>query len=173
MITTIYAVSLAALLLLPALLLFFFDRKMQQRERRLLMDHLAEAAREKDLQFSGLEVLTGLAIGLDSASRKLVVVEKMYGYNYYSTIVDLSRMEACTTWKQYVIAGQQKGLSAKKQEGVKNILLLLHLVGKNTVEIPFYRSYENKAGERQALEKKAQHWEAILSKMIQQTTKRA
>jgi hypothetical protein len=173
MITTLYAVSLAALLLLPVLLLFFLDLKMQQREHRLFLNYLAETAREKHLQFSGHEVLTGLAIGLDSASRKLVLVEKMHGHNYYSTIVNLNGMEACTTWKQYVIAGQQNNQSEKKQEGVKSILLLLHLVGKNTVEIPFYRSYENKAGERHALEKKAQHWEAILSKMIQQTTKRA
>jgi hypothetical protein len=137
MITTLYAVSLAALLLLPVLLLFFLDLKMQQREHRLFLNYLAETAREKHLQFSGHEVLTGLAIGLDSASRKLVLVEKMHGHNYYSTIVNLNGMEACTTWKQYVIAGQQNNQSEKSRKVLKAFCCCFTSWEKIQLKFPF------------------------------------
>ncbi len=173
MMTTIYALSLAGLLLVPVVLLFILDRRMQRQEKRLLLSHLNDTGRVKGLRFSSQEILKGVAIGLDGVNRMVVVVEKIHGNNFYSTIINLDSLEACTAWTQFATVGMQQGFVEKKTDGIRSILLLLHLGGKTTQEIPFYRHYKDKDVERPALEKKARQWEAMLAKFIVPVKKRA
>jgi hypothetical protein len=173
MVTAIYALLIFGLVLLPFILFFLFDQRQKRRERERMLQNLNEAAQEHGLNFSSQEMLKGLVFGVDGTNRKMLVVEEDVCGDLHARYIDLNLVEACTAWKQYRGQDSKHNTKGEANPAPSRIAVLLHLPGKNVIEIPFYSSHKNEPEEATLLDRKAQHWEAILSKMLKPLRQRA
>ncbi|HEV7330718.1 MAG TPA: hypothetical protein VGN63_06755 [Flavisolibacter sp.] len=146
-------------------------RTILKKEKRKRMNHLlhrfSELGSVYNLTFSSQEILHNCIIGLDGLNRKILVTKSSEEVITHTELIDLSEIKSCSVIKHY---GNIKGgeLRAKKLETYLE-LIALHFERNNnqpSIEIPFYQYRKNSIPEIERLEKKAKHWEMLLSKMI-------
>ena len=142
-----------------------------KKEKRKRMNHLlhrfSELGSAYNLTFSSQEILHDCIIGLDGVHRKILVTKSIEEIITHTELIDLSEVKSCSVIKHY---GNIKGgeLRAKKLETYLE-LIALHFERTNnqpSIEIPFYQHRKNSIYELEKREKKARHWEMLLSKMI-------
>lgn len=145
-------------------LLISIHNKHKREAMNKIRKHFSQLATENDLNFSSQEVLKNSILGLDGVKRKIIVVRKEEEL-YTSLVIDLSEVKECAVKKIYgtITAGDLK--SNKLEQYLEKIILHFDLIHKAPVEIIFYKNTDNHIYETGELEKKAKHWETILSKL--------
>jgi len=146
------------------LLLIGVHNKHKREAMNNLLNHFSQLGTQNNLSFSSQELLHDCILGLDGMNRKILVVTKKDD-SYGSFIVDLDEIQKCTVKKIYgtIAAGGLK--TGKIEEYLEKISLHFELRRKPSIEIVFYKNLDSHIYEAQELERKAKHWEAILSKM--------
>jgi hypothetical protein len=141
---------------------------IHNKEKRIAMNNILkyfnQLGKENGLSFSGNEFLKNCIIGLDGLNRKLLVVTKEDGY-YGSILIDLKLVKNCSVKKIFGSINRGGLKSNKLEEFLEKIILHFEIYNKPSVDIVFYTHFENHIYESIDLEKKARHWETILSKM--------
>jgi hypothetical protein len=173
MLTTIYALIVAAIIGLPALLLYLFDKKQKRSEAQKLLQHLAHGGLQHNLSFTSQEVAGRLVFALDGINRKMLVVERDADGAFVTTLIDLNKVRACAMHKHFARATTTGFGTDAKLSNPTGISLMIYTGEKHPFEVRFYSSEENSPREAMALEKKARHWEQLLSKMASTAEKRA
>jgi hypothetical protein len=173
MLTLVYAFLSFVIILFPMFLLYLVDQRHKRREREVLLRHLRQEAQAKQLSFTSQEVLRGVVFGLDGIKRQMLVVEKIGDNDFRSTLIHLDDVRKCITWQVYAATNDEKASVEKRGALPSRIILSLELTGRPAFSLVFYASHVNSPGDLLPLEKKAWHWEVILSKMAMPAQKRA
>jgi hypothetical protein len=162
--TLLVAAIIVGFIVSICFLLIGIHNKHKREAMSKILKHFSHLGSENNLSFSSQELLNHCIIGLDGVNRKILVVTKEGSY-YGSFIIDLNEIKTCTVKKIYgaIAGGDLKG--RKLEQYLEKIVLHFEMYGKPSVEIVFYRNFDNHIYEVQELEKKAKHWETILSKM--------
>lgn len=139
---------------------------------RELFNYLHVLGSKKNLNFSSCEFLKDALIGLDTTSRKLLIVRGVQEAKYEEVLVDLDEVESCSLKKVYgsIKAGD---LKKRKLEQLLN-KISLHFEfrsDRRPVEVPFFEYSENAASKRSELNQKARHWGLLLSEMLKSRDK--
>jgi hypothetical protein len=144
--------------------LISIHNKHKREAMNNLLKQFSRSGTEYNLSFSSQEVLNNCVLGLDGMNRKILVVTKEDNH-YTSMVIDLNEVKTCTVKKIYgtIIADTFK--KEKPEQYLQQIVLRFDLDSKPPVEIVFYKNSENHIYESTDLERKARHWETILSKM--------
>jgi hypothetical protein len=129
-----------------------------------LLKHFSLLGAQNGLSFSAQEILNNCVLGLDGVHRKILVVTREDDY-YGSFIINLNEVRNCTVKKIYGTIRANDLKDHKLEQYLEKIVLHFDLHERPSVEIVFYKNFENHIYETQELEQKAKHWEAILSKM--------
>lgn len=141
---------------------------IHNKEKRIAMNNILkyfnQLGSENGLSFSSNEFLKNSIMGLDGLNRKILVVTKEDGY-YGSFLVDLNQVKNCSVKKSFGTINGADLNNKKLEQFLQKIILHFELYNKPALEIVFYTHLENHIYESLDLEKKARHWEAILSKM--------
>jgi len=164
--TVVVAVMAAVILAGGCRLLLTIGEKEKRKRMNRLLHHFSELGSSHNLTFSSQEILHDCIIGMDGVQRKLLVSNYTGEEISHTELVDLSGVKSCSVKKQY---GHIRGgeLREKKLETyLEFIVLHFEQEGAPPVEIPFYQHRLNPISEVPKLEKKARHWETMLSKMI-------
>lgn len=162
--TIIVAIILVGSVAAICFLLISIHNKQKRSAMNRLLKHFSQLGTGNDLNFSSQEVLNNCILGVDGIHRKVLVVTREDGF-FSSFIVDLNRIKTCSVKKIYgtIRAGDLK--SHKLEQYLEKITLHFEMADGTSVQIPFYKHFENPIHESSALEQKARHWETILSKM--------
>lgn len=132
-----------------------------------LLHRFSELGSSYNLTFSSQEILHDCIIGLDGVNRKILVTRSTEDVISHSELIALSDVKSCSVIRQYgtIKSGE---LRVKKLETyLERIALHFEREGNQpSIEIPFYQHRKNGLHELERLEKKARHWEMLLSKMI-------
>ncbi|NTS41112.1 hypothetical protein HRG84_09335 [Flavisolibacter sp. BT320] len=131
-----------------------------------LLHRFSELGSGNNLTFSSQEILHDCIIGLDGVNRKILVAQSMDGSITHTELIDLFEVKTCSVIRRYgsIKSGE---LRAKKLETyLESIALHFEREAQPPIEIPFYRHRKNSLHEIERLDKKARHWEMLLSKMI-------
>jgi len=147
-------------------LLVSIHNKEKRREMNNLLKYFNQLGTENGLSFSSNEFLKNKIMALDGLNRKILVVTKEGNY-YGSYLIDLNQVKNCSVKKVYGTINGGDLKNRKLEQFLEKIVLHFEIYNKSSVEIIFYTHFENHIYESIDLEKKARHWEAILSKMQQ------
>ena len=146
-------------------LLVTIHNKQYRSAMNELLKQFSKIGSDHQLSFSSQELLHNSVLGLDGVHRKILVVTRE-NENYHPSVIDLDQVKNCTVKKTYgkINAGDLKkhGL----EQHIERIALHFDFINNTSSEVGFYRSLEGPAHEAPAMERKAKHWEAILSKML-------
>ena len=141
---------------------------IHNKEKRIAMNNILkyfnQIGAENGLSFSSNEFLKNSIMGLDGLNRKVLVVTIEDGY-YGSIIIDLKQVKNCSVKKLYGTINGGVLKSQKLEKFLEKIVLHFEIYNKPSVEMVFYTHFENHIYESVDMEKKARHWETILSKM--------
>jgi hypothetical protein len=162
--TIIIAAIIICSIIAVCLLLVSIHNKEKRIEMNNIPKYFNQLGRENGLSFSSNEFLKNSILGLDGLNRKILVVTKEDGY-YGSFLIDLNQVKNCTVKKIFGTINGGDLKSQKLEQFLQKIILHFEVYNKPTLEIVFYTHLENHIYESLELEKKARHWEAILSKM--------
>lgn len=162
--TILVAAIVVGFIIAVCLLLIGIHNKHKREAMNNILKHFSQLGTENNLSFSSQELLHHCVLGLDGVNRKILVVtkeESSYGW----FIIDLNEVKNCSVKKSYgtIKVGDLK--DHKLEQHLEKIVLHFELYRKPSVEIVFYKNFDNHIYETQELEQKARHWEAILSKM--------
>jgi hypothetical protein len=146
------------------LLLISIHNKHNREAMNKLLKNFSQLGTENDLSFSSQEVLKNCVLGLDGVQRKILVVQREYGF-VGSFIIDLREVKNCTVKKIYGTINVGDLKKKKLEQYLEKIVLHFDLNSNSSVEIVFYKHFENHLLEALELEQKAKNWDAILSKM--------
>ncbi len=145
-------------------LLISIHNKHKREAMNNLLKHFSQLGTENGLNFSSQELLKNCILGLDGVHRKILVVTKEEDFTG-SFIIDLNQVKNCTVKKIYGMINVGDLKNHKLDQYLEKIILHFELHGKPSVEIVFYKHFDNHVYETLELEQKARHWETILSKM--------
>ena len=159
-------IILIGMTLIICALLVIFDNQQKRKMMSHILNLLSRVGSEYNLSFSSQEILKPCAFGLDGLNRKILIM-KNAGDEFNTKIIDLDEVRACSIKRTFgcIRAGD---LSNKelKQYLQKIVLQFEFRNNKLPVEIPFFDHAEHTIYQLSAIERKAKHWQAILSKMI-------
>lgn len=161
------AVMAALFLVGSCRLLLTIYRKEKRKRMNRLLHRFSELGSSYNLTFSSQEILQDCIIGLDGVNRKILVTRSAEDVISHSELIALSEVKSCSVIRQYgtIKSGE---LRVKKLETyLERVALHFEREGNQpSIEIPFYQHRKNGLHELERLEKKARHWEMLLSKMI-------
>lgn len=139
-------------------------------EKRKRMNHLlhrfSELGSGNNLTFSSQEILHDCIIGLDGVNRKILVAQSVDGIITHTELIDLFTVKTCSVIRQYGSIKSGELRANKLETYLERLVLHFERDNEPAIEIPFYHYRKNGLHEIQKLEKKARHWELLLSKMI-------
>jgi hypothetical protein len=134
---------------------------------RELLNHLTQRGTEKNLEFSSCEILLDTLIGLDAVAGRMLIIRGTKTTRYDEVFINLDVLKSCSIKKVYgsIRAGELK--KRKLEQLLNKISLCLEFRGdKESIEIVFYEYSKSDSSQRSALERKAAHWAATLSKRL-------
>ena len=147
-------------------LLVIFHNQQKRKMMSKVLNLLSRVGSQYNLSFSSQEILKRCAFGLDGLHRKILVM-KNGSDELHAKIIDLNEVSACSVKKTFgsIDAGelQNKNLEQYLQ---KIVLQFEFRNNKLPVEIPFFDREEQNLYPLPTIEKKAKHWQTILTKMI-------
>jgi hypothetical protein len=146
------------------LVLISIHNKHNREAMNKLLKHFSQLGIENDLSFSSQERFKNCILGLDGIHRKVLVVTREDA-GFGSFIINLREVRNCSVKKIYgsINVGDLK--KTKLEQYLERIVLHFELNNHSSVEIVFYKHFENHLLEVPELEQKAKQWDAILSKM--------
>ena len=144
--------------------LFFINNKQKRKAAAMLRLQLSKSAAENNLSFSSQELLQELALGLDTAKLKLLVLEKIDKCAYEWDIIDLKMVKNCAVKKIY--QPLYGGKSKNNENHLDKIVLQIEFADNSAKsEVTFYSYTADGIYEMKVLEDKARRWESMLLQM--------
>jgi hypothetical protein len=153
--------------LLVRKLAYMTSSKRKAIQLQQLLVRFSELGTANDLAFTSQLILRNRIIGLDGIKKTLLVMEVNAGNdNWY--LVALDEMIGCKVKMIY------KRISTRSdEENLDKILIRFEKSDYETIVLlPFYESGEDSVLEATTLAKKADHWESMLSKLINNNIKK-
>jgi hypothetical protein len=136
------------------LLLISINNKHNRKAMIKLLKHFSELGTENDLNFSSQEILKNCILGLDGVRRKILVVTRQDDF-FGSFIIDLREVKNCTVKKIYGTINVGDLKKKKLEQYLDKIVLHFDQNNNSSVEIVFYKHFENHLLEALELEQKA------------------
>lgn len=162
--TFIVAVIIIGSVVGICLFLISIHNKHNREAMNQLLKYFRQLGTENDLNFSSQEILKSCVLGLDGVQRKILVVQREDGF-FGSFIIDLKAVKNCSLKKIYGTINVGDLKKQKLEQYLERIVLHFVLNNNSSVEIVFYKHFENHLLEVSELEQKAKQWEVIISKM--------
>ena len=147
-------------------LLVVFHNQQKRKMMSHILNLLSRVGSEYNLSFSSQEILKRCAFGLDGLHRKILIMKNAED-EFNTKIIDLDEVRACSIKRTFgsIRAGDLKNKNLEQY--LQKIVLQFEFRNNNLpVEIPFFDHGEHTMYQLSAIERKAKHWQAILSKMI-------
>lgn len=166
MVTVSITVMAAIILLASGRLFLTIYRKEKRKRMNRLFHRFSELGSSYNLTFSSQEILHDCIIGLDGMNRKILVIRSKDGVISHSELIALSDVNSCSVIRQYGTIKSGELRVNKLETYLERVALHFERESKPPIEIPFYQHRKNVLHELERLEKKARHWELLLSKMI-------
>lgn len=166
MTTISVAAIIIAFIAAVSLLLISINNKQKRIAMKQLLQRFHQLGSDHNVTFSSQEMLKDSLMGLDGLRRKLLIVRKD-GHQFQSLVLNLDEVKTCSVKKQYgtIFSGDMP--TNKLDQYLEQIILHFELhPDQPPVEVLFYHHYLNHVFEIAELERKARHWEAILSKIV-------
>jgi hypothetical protein len=170
--TVIISAILASTFIVICLLLIGRENKYQRKELESILNKFSKAGSENNLNFSSQEILEHRIIGLDGVKRKLLVYNKENFPRFF--LIDLLQVKRCFLKKEYrKSSGKVIDSNMKPGQNPEEIQLCFEFLKQNpTVSIPFYSNKHHPPHLMEEMKCKAEHWEIILSKIINSGVKK-
>jgi hypothetical protein len=150
-------------------------QRNQQQKRKAMHQFLQQFSllgSVYHLTFSGQEILSDSILGLDGIQRKLLVLQKQSPHTFRSMVIALNDVQECSVRKYY---GTIKSGDLKKrtlEHFLEKISLHFSFGSQHPpVEVLFYHYNTHHVFDIPKQERKARHWEAVLTK-LQSSAKR-
>jgi hypothetical protein len=138
--------------------------KQNRETMNSLLKHFSNLGTGNDLNFSSREILKDCMFGIDRIRRKILVVTREDNF-FGSFIIDLNQVENCIVKKIYKSIKSGNPKNQKIEQYLEKIVLHFELSSRSSVEVVFYKHFDNHVYEAAELEEKAKHWESLFSKM--------
>ena len=166
MMTIIAALIFIAFITAFLFLIMQLKNKDSNREHAQLVNRFRKLAGDHDLSFIDEEIMDNLAIGLDYEQRKLLVLKKINGSNYESTVVDLSEIGSFKKRDIYGRVYPEKYAVLNDVVQLEKIVLELEFEDqREPMHITFYDFIANAYQDIGEMKKRVKRWEALLSNL--------
>jgi len=161
-------IIIAALVMLTPILFILVFRLAERNKKRSATKKyaqlLSELGSKHGLSFSGQEFLERLAIALDGRSGKLLLLNLKEKEDIQSDIIDLDEVKNCRLKVDYGDVNFQQKKATLRPEKISICLEMAH--SKGVKEIEFYDGMQDGYEAMEPLNKKARHWEMMLSPLV-------
>lgn len=145
-----------------SMLLIRIHAKHKRQALNALLNRFGTVAAANGLRFSSQQILGNCVLGLDGVQRKLLVLTRG-DEDFRWVIIDLRQVKTCSVKKIYASVTGHK--NSGPEVYLEKIVLHFELLDKPSMEIVFYKHFENHVYDIAEMEQKAKEWEAILSQM--------
>ena len=162
----ITAAILVAFIILICIAAVFVHNKDRKKMADELISHFTKVKEGNRLVFSSRKILKNLALGLDEAQRKCLIVRAVKN-RYDSFVFQLDELKKCSREKIYtnINVGTQK--KKKCESRLEKIVLEFEFYGdRPKIQIPFYELSRNSFSELSELDQQAKEWETIITEKI-------
>jgi hypothetical protein len=159
---------------LATLLFIQHEQQKNKKDMNQFLTRFRELGSLHHLVFSSHEKLHHAALGVDGIHRKLLLLTTGNETPDAEYLVDLDEVKSCFVKKHYGSI-RAAGLQHKKlDQYLKKISLCIEFKnGRPPVEALFYHNAFANIYQARKMEKKARHWETMLSKMLKNPVKEA
>lgn len=140
----------------------------RRKEKNQLLLQFQRLAANYKIQFSRQEVLNRTIIGLDEMQRKLLILKKRAGATAVARLIDLTGVRSCFLEKQYSVLRTTGNKKEKREQRFEKLILHILLEDGTAEEIIFYNYLVNPVMDLTKLANKAEHWEIMLTKLLEQ-----
>jgi len=148
------------------LLIFIANRQKTKKINRRL-HRFSELGTSHQLSFSSQEVLNNNIVGLDGINRKLLVLTQVGERLFDEYVVDLREVKNCTVKRSFGNSTPVDSRSRRAETHIEKLSLQFEFYGDaDPFEIVFYNHIDNNIYHLADLEEKANHWQQILTKML-------
>lgn len=138
------------------------SKHRRHKRKALSLQQFSYLGTEYGLRFSGQDTLQNCIVGLDGIQGTLLIMIHDHNGNIKGEeVIHLEDVKRCDVQKIYIDAND-----GVKQKAVQKIVLHFERDGRPPVEIPFYHHRHNSLGNAIKMERKAEHWETMLRKMM-------
>ena len=166
----------AILLCFIAIAILFFvwiEKRKNQKQMNQFLTRFRELGSLHNLSFSSQEILQHAALGLDGVHRMLLILIGSSESTASNHLINLRKVKTCFVKKQYgtISAGLKDDTLEQYLEKLSLCFEIKN--GESPVEVVFYDHSSGDLYQIHEIEKKAKHWEAILSKMLKSPLKEA
>ena len=169
----VVALVLVSSIIIISLILVQVEKKQKRIGLNQFLARFGEFGTLNKLTFSSQEIMQYAAIRLDGIQRKLLVLTGNNESSAFNQLIDLRDVKTCTVKKQFQSVNVGKGQSKLGQHLETISLCFESKWGKPQIEVLFYHYITGNVSQIREKEKKARHWEAILSKMLKGPLKEA
>jgi hypothetical protein len=171
MLLTITATGILAFLLYRVLS-YSIRKKRKALQIQKLLVRFSELGTANDLAFSSQLILPNRIIGLDGIKKTLLVMEVDIGESSWY-LVRLDEMHSCKVKMLYRSLNAGEANDWRDEKNLEKIVIRFQKKDQeNIVLLPFYESGKNNVMEATALARKADYWESMLSKLINNNLKK-
>lgn len=165
--SVIVAVILIFILIIICVILISINNKTKHQTALALVERFNKIGKDNNFSFSEKEIIGDFIIGLDGSKQKLLVIKKVSD-NYKSFAVDLKDVRNSVKRNIYKMVNTGTAKRERYERQLDKIILELNDVNKNEpLEISFYESLTNGLMEIPDLERKADDWQTIITKVIE------
>lgn len=132
------------------------NQNAQEKKKRKSLILLSQ---KNQAQLDETEYLSPVSLGLDKASKKLVVIQQTKPRK--EIILDLKEVSSCSLLKL-----TSENTPSETLDEVQEILLLLRTASGAEESIPFYQDEHDSAAERESLLSAASKWQNLISNTL-------
>jgi hypothetical protein len=166
MVPIIIAAVVTAVLLAVSLLLISVEKNQKLKAMNQLFESFNALREKHGLTFANYECLQNTAIGLDAASRKLLIVKWEDPESSDNYLVDLDEVRCCFLKRYYSHISPGELENRKLEQFQEKVVLRFEFHNpKRTMEIPFYHHMHDYVYQLPELEQKAKVWEAMVAQI--------
>ena len=137
------------------------------------LTRFSELGSLNNLTFSSQEIFQNSAIGLDGVHRRLLILSGRNETTASNKLLHLTEVKSCSVKKQYGTINAGFKYNKLERHLEKLSLCFEFKDNRDPVEVNFFDHITGDVYQLKDMEKKAKHWEAILSKMLKSPLKEA
>jgi hypothetical protein len=171
--TIIVSVILVGSIIAVCLLLISVAKKQKNKKMNQLLNRFNELGIVYNLSFSSQEFFNNTIIGLDGINRKLLVLEQTSNTGFDDYVLALDEVKNCTIMKHYGNINPGDLKNKHLETYLERIVLHFEFkTGTEPVEVGLYNHIDDNIYCLADIQRKAQHWQQILVKMLGGASKR-
>jgi hypothetical protein len=164
--TLVIAALLIGFIVTIFVVLVNLENKQKQKSMNKTLKRFSAEGVQNNLSFSSQEFVTDGIIGLDGVNRKLLFLKREDEVECTALIINLADVKRCLVKKHFGLLNSKEKMPGQFLD--KIVLRFEFHEQKPSIELTFFDNITNSFSMASELETKANHWEAVLSKMITQ-----